>query len=420
MRNPDHGRRVVVTGMGVISPVGNDTRTAWRNLMNGVSGIGPLTRFDASASDHPYAGEVRNFEPTQWLSAKDVRRSDRAVHYGVAAAKQALADSGLDITDRNHHEVGVVFGSGGFSQQLVLTNLAAWQERGIRAVNPFFVANGLVDSAAAMIAIETGALGHNACMVTSCATGTHNIAEGAAAIRRGDCVAVIAGSTEAPLLELIHVGFVSMHALGSPRPGQPPADVARPFDRSRDGFVMGEGAGGLLLEDLAIAKERGARIYAEVVGSGSSSDGYAMAAPAEHGEGSARAMAMALERGRVRVDDVDLINAHGSSTRLGDRRESEAIWTVFGDRTPAIAISATKSQTGHMMGATGAFEACATVMSIYEGCVPATLNYREPDPACNLSVVTEATERPIRFALSNNLGLGGHNGAILFKRYEGD
>ncbi len=420
MRKPDYSRRVVVTGLGVISPVGNDIGTAWSNLIEGRSGIGEITRFDASPYEHRAAGEVRDFNPADWMNFKDARRTDMSVHYGVAAATQALADSGLEITDENHYDVGVVFGSGGGGQQLFIENMAVWKNRGARAVSPFFIANGLVDSTSGQIAIETGAKGHNLCIVSACATGTHNVSEAAEAIRRGDCTAVISGSTEAPLMELVHVGFTNMRGLGSPRPGEPISTVCRPFDRTRDGFVLGEGSGGLILEDLELAKARGAKIYAEVVGYGSAADGFDMIAPAEKGEGSSRAMQMALERRGVPADEIDLINPHGTSTPLGDKREAEAIWTVFGDHTPKIEISGTKSLTGHMMGAAGSFEAVATVLSVYHQCVPGTLNYLEPDPECDLTIATETHDKVVRYALSNNIGLGGHNGAVIFKRYTGD
>ena len=246
------------------------------------------------------------------------------------------------------------------------------------------------------------------------------MAEGAEAIRRGDCIAVISGSSEMPLLEVAHAGFGNMRGLGMPRPGEGPETVSRPFDLTRDGFVLGEGAGSLFLEDMELAKARGAHIYAEVVGYGSAADGWDMIQPIEGGVGSARAMQMALERRGVPAEEIDVINPHGTSTPLGDKREAEAIWTVFGEHTPEIAISATKSMTGHMMGAAGAFEAFASVMSIAEQCVPPTINYREPDPDCNLRIVTEATPMRVRYALSNNIGLGGHNGAVIFKRYDGD
>jgi len=424
MRRPDYDRRVVVTGLGVISPVGNDKATAWANLVDGHSGLEQITYFDTAPYEAKLAGEVRDFEAKEWMDPKAVRRSESSMHFGVAAAKQALADSGFELTDENRTEVGVIFGSGAGGQQLMIDNYVALHERGNRTVAPTFIANALVDSCSGMIAIETGAIGHNVCMVSACATGTHNVGEAAEAIRRGDCIAVISGSTEAPLLEVAHAGFSNMRGMGLPRPGEAAQTVSRPFDLTRDGFVLGEGAGSLFLEDLELAKARGAKIYAEVVGHGSAADGWDMVQPIDDGVGSARAMKMALERRGVPADEVDLINPHGTSTPLGDKREAEAIWTVFGPRSArderSLAISATKSMTGHMMGAAGAFEAFATVMSVAEQCAPGTLNYRDYDPDCDLWVVAETQGLPIRYALSNNIGLGGHNGAVIFKRYDGD
>ena len=423
MRQPDFTRRVVVTGLGVISPVGNDKDTAWSNLLNGVSGMGEITRFDPTPYTHRWGGEVHDFEPALWMDAKAVRRSESAMWFGVAAAKQALADSGFEITDANREDVGVVFGTGAGGLSLMIENWKTLAERGPARVAPTFIANSLVDSTSGMIAIETGAIGHNMCIVTACSTGTSNIGEGAELIRRGDVQTVIAGSSEMPLLEVAHAGFGNMRGLGSPRPGEPIADVSRPFDRSRDGFVLGEGAGALILEDLENAKARGAHIYAEVVGYGSAADGWDMIQPIDLGSGSARAMKAALQRRGVPADEVDVINPHGTSTPVGDKREAEAIWTVFGDRSArdrrSLLITGTKSMTGHMMGAAGAFEAFATVMTVAEQVAPPTINYREFDPEADLWLTTEATPMPVRYALSNNIGLGGHNGAIIFKRWDG-
>ncbi|HEY3071657.1 MAG TPA: beta-ketoacyl synthase N-terminal-like domain-containing protein, partial [Candidatus Limnocylindrales bacterium] len=296
MRKPDYDRRVVVTGLGVVSPVGNDKQTAWDNLIRGVSGLGEITRFDVSRYEQKAGGEVKDFDPKAWMDPKAARRGESAMHFGVAAAKQALADSGFEVTDENRTEVGVVFGSGAGGQQLMIDNWTVLREKGPDRVAPTFIANGLVDSTSGMIAIETGIIGHNVCMVSACATGTHNVAEGAEVIRRGDCVAVVSGSTEAPLLEVAHAGFGNMRGLGNPRPGEPIQSVSRPFDLTRDGFVLGEGAASLFLEDLDLAKARGARIYAEVIGYGSAADGWDMIQPVEHGAGSARAMKMALDR----------------------------------------------------------------------------------------------------------------------------
>lgn len=423
MRQPDHTRRVVVTGLGVVSPVGNDKDTAWSNLVNGVSGLGELTKFDLTPYAQRWGGEVRDFEPTAWMDAKAVRRSEPSMWYGVASAKQAIADAGLEITDANREEIGVVYGSGAGGQSLMVDNWAVLREKGPQRVAPTFIANGLVDSTSGMIAIETGAIGHNICVVTACSTGTNAVGEAAEIIRRGDVHTVIAGSTEMPLLEVAHAGFGNMRGLGSPREGMPIADVSRPFDRTRDGFVLGEGAGALVLEDLEVATARGARIYAEVVGYGSAADGWDMIQPIERGLGSSRAMQLALQRRGVPADEVDVINPHGTSTPLGDKREAEAIWAAFGDRAArdrhSLLVSATKSMTGHLMGAAGAFEAFATVMTVAEQTAPPTINFREFDPEADVWVSTEAVEMPIRYALSNNIGLGGHNGAIIFKRWDG-
>ncbi len=423
MRQPDFTRRVVVTGLGVVSPVGNDKDTAWSNLVNGVSGLGEITKFDLAPYTHRWGGEVRDFNPGEWMEPKAVRRSESSMWFGVSAAKQAITDAGLEITDANREDIGVVFGSGAGGQNLMIDNWKILADRGPDRVAPTFIANGLVDSTSGMIAIETGAIGHNICIVTACSTGTNCVGEAAETIRRGDVHTVIAGSTEMPLLEVAHAGFGNMRGLGSPRPGQPLTDVSRPFDRSRDGFVLGEGAGALILEDLEYAMARGARIYAEIVGYASAADGWDMIQPIERGSGSARAMRAALERRGVPADEVDVINPHGTSTPVGDRREAEAIWTVFGDRAArdrhSLAVTGTKSMTGHMMGAAGAFEAFATVMTVAEQLVPPTINYREFDPEADLWVTTEATPMQVRYALSNNIGLGGHNGAIIFRRWDG-
>ncbi len=423
MRQPDFTRRVVVTGLGVVSPVGNDRDTAWSALVNGRSGLGPLTKFDTTPYAAKWAGEVKDFDASLWMDHKAIRRSEAAMWFGVSAAKQAVADAGLEITDANREDIGVVFGSGAGGQNLMIDNWKILAEKGPTRVAPTFIANGLVDSASGMIAIETGAIGHNICVVSACSTGTNSIGEAAEIIRRGDVHTVIAGSTEMPLLEVAHAGFANMRGLGSPRDGESFTDVSRPFDRTRDGFILGEGAGSLLLEDLEYAKARGAKIYAEVVGYGSAADGWDMVQPIERGLGSARAMQASLDRRGVPADEIDVINPHGTSTPLGDKREAEAIWTVFGDRAASarrtLAISATKSMTGHMMGAAGAFEAFATVMSIAEQTVPGTINYREFDPEADVWVLAETMQMPIRYALSNNIGLGGHNAAIIFKRWDG-
>jgi 3-oxoacyl-[acyl-carrier-protein] synthase II len=420
VRRPDHDRRVVVTGLGVISPVGNDKQTAWDNLLEGRSGIREITRFDVTPYAGKAGGEVKDFDPADWLDAKSIRRTGRELQMGVAAAKQAVADAGLEIDDENRTEIGVVFGSGSGGQELMNEQLEVLHERGPDRVSPTFIANALVDSTSGMIAIETGAIGHNICVVTACSTGTSCVGEAAEAIRRGDCIAVIAGSTENSLLEIGHAGFSNMRGVGQPRPGFPITDVSRPYDLTRNGFILGEGAGALILEDLEIARARGARIYAEVVGYGSAADGWDMIQPIEGGIGAARSMTMALERRGVPADEVDVVNPHGTSTPVGDKRESDAILAAFGEHGKRLAISGTKSMTGHMMGAAGSFEAFATVMTVAEQCVPGTLNYLEPDPEIPLNVFPESRAMTVRHAMSNNIGLGGHNAAVIFKRYDGD
>jgi 3-oxoacyl-[acyl-carrier-protein] synthase II len=421
MRRPDYSRRVAVTGLGVLSPIGQDIETVWSNLVAGKSGLKRITRFDPSPYEAQASGEIDDFDPGKWMDFKAARRTDRNVVMGVAVAKQALADSGLEVTTENRDDIGVIFGCGGGGPQLLIDNQRAWETKGHRTVSPFFIANMLPDTASGQIAIELDIRGHNMAVVTACSTGTHNIGEAAEGIRRGDFIAAVAGATESPLHELVHIGFSNMRGMGLPRPGEPLETVSRPFDRTRNGFVLGEGAGALLLEDLELARARGARIYAEVVGYGSAADAWDLIQPVEKGDGVRRAILMALERHGVPADEVDLINPHGTSTPLGDLREAQAFWAVFGERTPEIAISATKSLTGHLMGAAGAFEGVATVLSVHNQCAPPTANYRDPDPEIQLDVV-HGSARPmeIRYAVSDNIGLGGHNGAVVFKRYDGD
>jgi 3-oxoacyl-[acyl-carrier-protein] synthase II len=420
MRRPDYNRRVAVTGLGTVSPVGNDVDTVWKNLVGGCSGLAPITRFDASGYESNAAGEVKGFEARDWMDFKAARRTGLNVQFGVAAAKQALADSGIEVTPENRDDIGIIFASGAGEPKLMMDNKETWDTKGARLVSPFFIANMLVDTASGQIAIETGIRGHNMAVVTACSTGTHSIGEAAEAIRRGDCTAVIAGSTESPIYEMVWVGFGNMRGIGSPRPGEPIQTVSRPFDLTRNGFILGEGAAALVLEDLELAKARGARIYAEVVGYGSTNDAWDLIQPIEGGDGVARAMEMALARRGVPADEIDMINPHGTSTPLGDLAESQAFHRVFGDHTPDIAISATKSMTGHMMGAAGSFEGLATVLSVYHQVVPPTINYRDPDPEIQLNISTTARPMRIRYAMSENVGLGGHNGAVIFQRYDGD
>jgi 3-oxoacyl-[acyl-carrier-protein] synthase II len=421
MRRPDYDRRVAVTGLGIISPVGNSVESAWDNLVNGVSGLNRITRWDPEVTDCHAAGEVNDFDPKEWMNFKAVRRTDKNVVFGVAAAKQAMADSGFQIDDENAEEVGVYFGSGVGGPGLMADAIETLDAKGTKGVSPFFIANMLPDTASGQIAIELGAKGPNMAIVTACSTGTHNIGEAAEAIRRGDFIAGICGSTETPLYEVGYVGFSNMRGMGTPREGRPLADISRPFDRTRNGFVLGEGAGALLVEDLEHAKARGARIYAEVVGYGNAADAWDLIQPVEKGDGVRRAMEWAIQRHAVPRDEIDMINPHGTSTPLGDLREAEAIKAVFPDRYREIGISGTKSMTGHLMGAAGAIEGVFTALSVHHQVIPATQNYLEPDPEIDLDIVAgDAREQQVRYAMSDNIGLGGHNGAVIFKRYDGD
>jgi 3-oxoacyl-[acyl-carrier-protein] synthase II len=421
MRRPDFSRRVAVTGLGIISPIGTDIPTVWTNLYEGNTGLHRITRWDPEVTTCHAAGEVDDFEAADWMDFKAVRRTDKNVVFGVAAAKQALTDSGLAVTPENSEDIGVVFGSGVGGPGLMAQAVETLATKGAKSVSPFFIANMLPDTASGQIAIELGIKGPNMCVVTACSTGTHNIGEAAEGIRRGDYVAAICGSTETPLYEVGYIGFSNMRGMGTPRAGEPLETISRPFDVTRDGFVLGEGAGALVVEDLEHAKARGATIYAEVTGYGSAADAWDLIQPIDKGDGTRRAMEMALERHGVPRDEVDLINPHGTSTPLGDLREAQAIWAVFGERTPEIAISGTKSMTGHLMGAAGAVEGVFTVLSVHHQVAPATLNYRDADPEIELDVVHGASRSmPIRYAMSDNIGLGGHNGAIIFKRYDGD
>jgi len=420
VREADHTRRVVITGLGILSPIGNDPASVWTSLTEMKSGLGRITHWDPTAySPYVVAGEIRNFDPAAWLDPKSIRRTGPEIHWGVAAAKQALAHSGLAITDENREEIGVVFGSGAGGQGLFIENQMAWKEKGPRSVAPTFIAHGLVDSTSGMIAIETGALGHNMAVVSACATGTHALGEAAEAIKRGDVTAVISGSTENPLIEVAHIGFMNMRGLGAPRDGEGPASASRPFDADRAGFVLGEGAGAFIVEDLEHAKARGATIYAEVVGYGSSADAHDMIQPVEGGAGAARSIKWALQRGKIDPSEIDMINPHGTSTPVGDAREALAFHSALGARAAQIPISATKSLTGHLMGAAGAVEAIFTALSLHHQTIPGTLNTRNVDPECNLTVALETRQAPLRAAISNNIGLGGHNGAVVLRHWTG-
>ncbi len=406
-------RRVAVTGLGAVTPLGNDAPSTWRAAVAGESGIDFIKSFDASGFPVRIAAEVKDFDPSGVVSSKDARRLDRNVLLAVAAAVEAKDDAGLNGYDPAR--TGVVFGSaiGGFLGIMEQSDIL--DERGPDRVSPHFIPSVLVDSASGQIAISLGMRGPNYAPVSACATGSHAVGEGAEIIRRGDADVILAGGAEACMHPLILAGFCAMRGLAAE--DEHPPRASRPFDATRAGFVMGEGACVLVLEDLHAARARGAKIYAEVLGYGASNDAYHMAAPDPASVGVAEMMRAALARARVDPTDVDYVNAHGTSTPLGDLAETKALKDVFGDHAYELAVSSTKSVTGHCFGAAGAIEAMMCVLAIHEGMIPPTINYEHPDPECDLDYVpNEARKAKVDVALSNAMGLGGHNGCVLIGR----
>lgn len=410
-------KRVVITGLGVISPVGNDKESFWEALKEGKSGIGPITRFDASGMPVRFAGEVRGFDPNLFLDRKEAKRMDRFSQYAVAATKMALEDAGLDMARVDPERVGVVFATGIGGMETFEEQSRVLLEKGPARVSPFFVPMMIANMAAGQIAINIGARGINFTVNTACASGTNAVGEALRVLQRGEAEVVVTGGTEASVTPLAVAGFSSMKALSTRN--EDPQAASRPFDRLRDGFVLGEGAGVLILETLEHALARGARIYAEVAGYGCTADAYHITAPDPQGEGAARAMALALADASLRPEEIDYINAHGTSTDLNDRLETLAIKKVFGPHAYKLAISSIKSMIGHLLGAAGAVEIVATALTIYEGIIPPTINYQEPDPDCDLDYVpNKARQQEVRAALSNSFGFGGHNAVVLLKRLE--
>ena len=406
-------RRVAVTGLGAVTPIGNDVASTWRAALAGESGIDFIRSFDASGYPVRIAAEIKNFEPDGLASPKELRRLDRNVVLALAAASEAVADAGLNGFDPAR--VGIVCGSAIGGLPGIMEQHDILRDRGPERVSPNFIPNVLVDSASGQLAISLGIRGPNYAVVSACATGSHAVGEGAELIRRGDADAVLAGGTEACLHPLILAGFCAMRGLAAE--DEHPPRASRPFDATRAGFVMGEGACLFVLEELEAARARGARVYAEVLGYGASNDAYHMAAPDPDSVGVAEMMESALKRAGVAPEEVDYINAHGTSTPLGDLAETKAIKEVFGDHAYALAVSSTKSMTGHCFGAAGAIEAMMCVLAIHHGVIPPTINLRTPDPQCDLDYVpNEAREADVRIALSNAMGLGGHNGCVLVGR----
>lgn len=410
-------RRVVITGMGTLSPVGNDVESSWSSLLAGKSGIGPITLFDATGFDVTIAGEVKNFDPAQYINFKEARRMDRFVQLALVAAMQAMDDSGLQITPENAENVGVIIGSGIGGIGTLTDQIAVLHQRGPGRISPLLIPMMISDMASGQVSIKYGAKGPNYGVVSACATGSDAIASAAEAIRRGDADAMITGGTEAAVVPIGVAGFAAMKALSTRN--DEPEKASRPFDADRDGFVIGEGVGILVLEELQHALNRNAQIHAELVGYGGTGDAYHITAPAEGGEGAARAMKIALRKAGVQPDEVDYINAHGTSTALNDKGETAAIKTVFGESAYTRTISSTKSMTGHLLGAAGAIEAIYSILAISRSEVPPTANYTTPDPECDLCYTPNTSvKKDVRVAMSNVFGFGGHNVVLVFKRYE--
>ena len=410
-------RRVVITGIGAVTPLGLTAPDSWRAVREGVCGIGPITQFDPAGMKVKLAAEVKGFDPEALFGKPETKRMGRFTQFALAAAREALADSGFQAEEREAGRCGVIVSSGiggiGITEEEHDRGLA----RGWDRVSPFFIPTGICNMAAGRVAIDAGFRGMCSCPVTACAGGTNAVGDAFHYIRDGYAEVMLCGGSEAALTPLAVGGFTSMKALSQT---EDPSRASIPFDAERSGFVMGEGAGVLLLEELDHALARGAKIYAEVSGYGATCDAYHMTAPRPDGSGGAEAMAIALADGGVRPEDVDYINAHGTSTHLNDAGETAAVKTVFGERARKLAVSSTKSMTGHMLGAAGAVEAIFTALALKDGFLPATINYQVPDPACDLDVVpNQGREADIRCALSNSLGFGGHNASLLFKRWEG-
>ncbi len=408
-------RRVVITGMGAITPVGNDVPTMWAAMIDGRSGAGPITRFDPTAFETKFAAEVKDFDPAVWINHKEVRRMDRFTHFAVAASAQAIADSGLQVTPENSKRIGVVVSSGIGGIGTILEEVEVLREKGPRRVSPFLVPKMLSDSAAGQVAIHFGLRGPNMSIISACATGSNTIGEAGEMIRRGAADVMLAGGAEAGLVPVAVAAFNAMGAIS--RRNDAPAKASRPFDAGRDGFVIGEGSGVLVLESLEHAQARSARIHAELVGYGATADAYHATAPEPSGDGAAAAMQMALDQFQIDPSQIGYLNAHGTSTSLNDKTETLAIKHVFGSHAHRLPISSTKSMIGHLLGAAGAVEAIVCIKALQEGILPPTINYETPDPDCDLDYVPNTARRlSIQTAMSNSFGFGGHNACLILRK----
>lgn len=409
-------RRVVVTGLGLITPLGIGVDYSWKAFLEGKSGIGRITHFDASDLPVQIAGEVKGFDPSLYIEQKEIKKMDRFIHFALAASTMAIEDSGIKITGENAERVGVIIGSGIGGLPAIEHYHKVYLEKGYRRITPFFIPMLIINLASGQVSIKFGAKGPNSAVATACATGSHAIGDAFRIIQRGDADVMIAGGTESVITPLAIGGFAVMKALSTRN--NEPERASRPFDVDRDGFVMGEGAGIVILESMESAKERGAKIYAEIVGYGMTSDAYHITAPAPEGEGAATCIRLALKDAGVSPDVVDYINAHGTSTKYGDEIETAAIKKVFGEHAYRLSVSSTKSMTGHLLGAAGGVEAVVTILSIYNDVIPPTINLDNPDPECDLDYVPhKARYRNVNFALSNSFGFGGTNACLLFKKY---
>ncbi len=409
-------RRVVVTGVGLLSPLGVGTEVSWEGLRMASSGIGPITQFDAAAFSCRIAGEVKGFDPAQYIEKKEIKKMGRFIQFAIAAADCALSNSGLRITPENDEQVGVYIGSGIGGFEVIEREHQTLLEQGPRRISPFFITATIINLASGFVSIRTGAKGPNSATATACTTSAHSIGDSFRMIQRGDADAMICGGTEACITPMGIGGFAAMRALSTRN--NEPERASRPWDRDRDGFVVGEGAGILILEELASARRRNARILAELVGYGATADAFHVTAPPSDGDGAYRVMRNALRDAGLRPEQVQYVNAHGTSTEVGDRIETEAIKRAFGEHAAKLAVSSTKSMTGHLLGGAGGLEAGITVLAIRDQIAPPTINLENPDPVCDLDYVPDqARPMGIEYALSNSFGFGGTNGCLVFKRY---
>ena len=409
-------RRVVITGLGIVSPVGSNIDSAWDNIVNGRSGIGRITRFDPSAFNSQIAGEVKDFDVTQYMSAKEAKQMDSFIHYGVAAGVQAWRDSGLEVTEENADRIGTIIGSGIGGLPRIEETQVEYMERGPRRISPFFVPASLINLISGQLSIMLGLKGPSYAVVSACTTGLHSIGDAARLIEYGDADVMVAGGAEATVSPLGVGGFAAMRALSMRN--DDPATASRPWDRDRDGFVLGEGAGVLVLEEYEHARKRGARIYGEFSGYGMSSDAHHITSPDR--DGPRRGMMHALRDGGVNPEEIDYVNAHGTSTPLGDKNETEALKLAFGDHARKLVVNSTKSMTGHLLGAAGGVEAVFTALAVYHQVSPPTINIFNQDPECDLDYcANEARDMRIDVALSNSFGFGGTNGSMIVRRMQG-